>query len=135
MPATAASVASFDCCESLVEAELPGVEQALPHDRVAEIAVRLLDERQVQVFGFLAQVRELVLAAATALERAGMREQQARLPEQVERHIREPEVFLERRSMADPFAEPLREHEVRVREPEDKASVRRHSVFTSSGMS
>ena len=64
-----------------------------------------------------------------------MREQQARLPEQVERHIREPEVFLERGRMPDPFAEPLREHEIRVREPEDKAPVRRHSVFTSSGMS
>ncbi len=135
MAATAASVASRDSRKRLVQAELPGVEQELADDGVAEIAVRLLDERQVEVLRFLAQVCELVLAAAAALELPGMREQQPRLPEQVERHVGEPEVLLERRRVPDPFAEPLREHEVRVGEPQDVAPVRRHSVFTSSGMS
>ena len=64
-----------------------------------------------------------------------MREQEPRLPEQVERDVGEPEVLLERRRVPDPFAEPLREHEVRVGEPQHVAAVRRHSVFTSSGMS
>jgi hypothetical protein len=57
------------------------------------------------------------------------------MAEEVERHVGEAEVLLERRRVADPFAEALREHEVRVREPQHDAAVRRHSVFTSSGMS
>ncbi len=118
-----------------VKFELPGVEQALPHDRVAEIAVRLLDQRQVQVFGLVAQEGERILVAAPPLDFAGMRQQAPRLSEQVERHIGKAEVLLERGRMADPFAEPLREHEIRVRKAEHVAAMRRHSVFTSSGIS
>ena len=70
LAAIAASVASCESTQRLVQAELPGVEQELADDGVAEVAVRLLDERQVAVLRLLAQVGELVLAAAPALDLA-----------------------------------------------------------------
>ena len=73
---------------------------------------------RLQVLRFLAQVGELVLVAAAALEFARVGEQQPRLAEEVERDVGEPEVLLERGRMADPFAEPLPEHEARVGERE-----------------
>ena len=114
---------------------MPGVEQELADDRVAKIAIGLLDESQVQVFRLFAQVSELVLAAAAALEKPGMRQQQSRLADKVEGHVGESEVLFQRGRVPDPFAEPLRQHEVRVCEPKHVAAMRRHSVFTSSGIS
>src|SRR6188768_244050 len=118
-----------------VQRELPGIEQELANDRVAEVAVRLLDQRQVEVLRLLAPIRERILAATLALELARVRQEEPSLAEEVERDVREPEILLERRRVPDPFAEPLREHQVRVGQPQDVPATGRQSVFTSSGMS
>ena len=64
-----------------------------------------------------------------------MGQEKPRWTRQIERDIRDAEVLLERGRVTDPLAQALREHEVRVREPQDVAAVRRHSVLTSSGIS
>ena len=97
-----------------------------------------------------AQEGQRILIAALALDLTGVGQEQPRLAHQVERGVREAEVLLERRRMADPLAQPLGEDQARIREPQHVAqpwrrlrSTRRsrrrrcraHSVFTSSGMS
>src|SRR5207244_3700077 len=67
-----------------VDLELPGIEQPLAHDRVAKVAVRLLGERQVGKLRRITQKGQRVLVTPPALELACVREQQPRLPDQIE---------------------------------------------------
>ena len=65
-------------------------------------------------------VRKCVLVAARAFDLARISEPHPRLAEEVEAHVRERDVFLEDRTLADPFAEALREHEVAVAEAQQE---------------
>jgi hypothetical protein len=132
--------------EPLVQRQLKGVDQHLAHDGLAEIAVRLLDERRIQVLAVLAQERDVILAAAAPLELAGIGQQQPRLTNEVEGDVGEPEILLERRRMTHPLAQPLAEHEREIAEPQHVSITREHlgrsgpvnrthSVLTSGGMS
>ena len=118
--------------QSLEQLELPGVDQELPDDGLAEVAVRLLGKTQVQEILRIAQEREIVLGAAAAVRLRRIREQVSRLAEQVERDVGEREILLERRRVADPLAETLRQDQARVA---DSERVRTHRFLTSSGMS
>ena len=117
MPAMRASRDSRELAE---QQDVPLIEQELPRDRVGVVAVRLLDEQQVAEFAAVAEVRELVLAAArrrvARLDLAGVREPQPRLAEQVEPDVGRGDVLLEHRALADPLAQPLGEHEAVVGE-------------------
>jgi hypothetical protein len=114
---------------------LPGVEQTLPHDGLREIPVRLLGERQVAVLVLVAEIGQRILVAAAPLDFAGVRQQQARLADQVEREVGETEVLFERRRVPDPFAETLTEHEARVAETQQVLEQRGvHRFLTSSGI-
>ena len=102
--------------------KIEDVEEILPDDGRGKVAIRLLDEQQVAIAGAVAQVRQLILAASrlavARLDLARVGEPQPRLAEQVETDIGRRDVLLEHRAFADPFAEPLREYEVVVAEPE-----------------
>ena len=119
------------------------VDEHLTHDGLAEISVRLLDQRRIQVFALLAQERDFVLAAAAALDLTRIGEEQPRLADEIQRNVGEPQILLERRRMADPFAEPLSEHQAEIAETQhipvqqtrDIGRGRAHRVLTSSGMS
>ena len=110
-----------------------------------EVAVRPLDELQVAEVALVAQVGEVVLGAAGALDLAGVGQQGARLAEQVERDVGQRDVLLELRRAGDPLAEPLGEDERVVAEPEGVRRERRrgacvptglaHRCCTSAGMS
>ena len=123
--------------------------QPLPHDGDGEVAVRLLGERQVHELGRVAQEGQLVLVAAAALELAGVGQQQARLADQIEREVGEPQVLFERRRVPDPFAEALAEHQRGIAEAQHVAAAHRlqlalrlggvtldaaHRFLTSSGI-
>ena len=68
---------------------------------------RLLDEVDVAELALVAQVGQLVLGAAGAVQLTGPGEQDARLTEQVEAHVAEGHVLLDLRGTADPLAQPL----------------------------
>jgi hypothetical protein len=76
---------------------------------VAEVDVRQLDDRKVAELVFGAQESEMVLVAAAPLECGRIRQQHARLPDQVERHVGERDVLLDHRSVAAPLGNPLAE--------------------------
>ena len=135
--------------EGGVQLELPGIDQPLPHDRVAEVAVRLLGEGEVQELRRISQEGERVLVAPAAFELAGIREEQPRLADEIEREIGEPQVLLERRRMANPLSEALAEHKRGVGKAQDVDAARllrrhtgrpghrqrrAHRFLTSSGM-
>ena len=135
--------------ESLVNLQLPAIDQPLAHDGVGEVAVRLLGEREIAELGRIAQVRERIFVAPRALDLPGIGEQQARLADEVQREVGEAEVLLEGRRVADPLPEPLSEHQARIREAQHVAEQVRaagpvaprghcrrcaHRFFTSSGM-
>ena len=92
-----------------------GVEQ-LPHHRIGEVAVGLLDQQQVAVVAGIAQIGERVLVAALAFDLAGIGVERAGLADQVETHIAEGQVLLDHRRMADPFGQPMAEDQRRVGE-------------------
>ena len=70
--------------------------------------LRALDQPDVAELAVVAQVGQVVLGAAGALDRAGVGEQRARLAELVERDVGQRDVLLELRRAADPLAQPLR---------------------------
>ena len=100
--------------QALEQLELPRIDQELAHDRLPEIAVRLLDQAQVQEVLRIAQESEIVFAAPAAFQLRGIRQQVARLAEQVEPDVGERQVLFERGRMTDPFAETLRQDQARV---------------------
>jgi len=56
-------------------------------------------------------------------------------PDEIQRKVGEPEVFLERRRMPDPLAKPLTQHEARITEPQQVPEEHIvHRFLTSSGM-
>ena len=65
-------------------------------------------ERDVAVVALVAQKGELVFVAHVFRHPAGVRQQRARLAEQVERHVGERDVFFEHRRVAAPLGEALR---------------------------
>ena len=94
-----------------------GVEQ-LPHHRIGEVAVRLLDQQQVSVIAGVAQIGEGILVAALAFDLAGIGIERARLTDEVEAHIAEGEILLDHRRMPDPFGQAMAEDQRRVGEPQ-----------------
>ena len=107
----------------------------------------MLDEKEVAELGRVAQERELVLVAAVEriprLDLAGVGEPHPRLSDEIETHVRLRDVLFEHGPVADPFAQPLREDERRIAEPQqilEELFVARHGIerghrcFTSSGI-
>ena len=133
--------------QPLMELELVGVNKQLAYDGAGKIAVGLLGQHQVAVFRFDAQECQLIFVTATPFELARISQQQARLPDKIERNIGEPQVFLDCRCMTYQFSEPLPEYEAGVRKLQLVVEVRgayatvcrcgdgAHSVFTASGIS
>ena len=95
--------------QRLQELVVQGVEQELAHQRLAEVAVRALDEEDVAEVPGVAQVGEVVGAAALALDLGGEAEPELGLADQVERDVGERDVLLERRGVAAPFRDAVAE--------------------------
>ena len=75
---------------------VPGVEQKLPRHGESEIAVLLFEKQQIAEFTGVAQIGELVGVTARALDLAGQTQPEFRLPDQVERHVRERRILLQK---------------------------------------
>ena len=88
---------------------MPGVEQELPHQRVAEVAVRPLDQQQVAEVPGVAQIGEVVGGAPLALDLGGEAQPHLRLADQVERDVGERDVLLQHRRVAAPFGDAVAE--------------------------
>ena len=105
--------------QSGIQLSLVRGEPQQPGHLLPEVAPLLLDEVDVAPVPLVAQHREVVLAAARAVERADVRVERPGLPEQVEGDVPEGHVLLELRRVGHPLAEPLRvDHRV-VRQTED----------------
>ena len=94
------------------------VEQILAGDREREVAVRLLDEKEIAKLRDVAEKREVVGDRPRPSRSTGGLEQQARLIEQVEREIAERELLFEHGSVTAPLGQPMAEHEPIVAEAE-----------------
>jgi hypothetical protein len=103
---------------------------------MAKIAVGLLGEGEVQELRRLPQIGEIVFRAAAAFELAGIGKQQAGLPDEIQRDIGEPQVFLERWRMPDPLRQPLAQHQAGIGKTEHvlAAQIVAHRFLTSSGI-
>ncbi len=73
--------------QPLQQLVVPGVEQELPHQRMAEIAVRTLADQQVAEIPGVAQIGQVVGRAALPLDLAGQAQPKLRLADQVQRHV------------------------------------------------
>ena len=115
-----------------------GIQQ-LPAHGHGEVAVLQLHEKTVDELAFVTQEGIVVLRAAAAVERGGVRIQGARLAEQVESDVGERDILLQRGCARRPLRQAVREHERVVGEVQHAdAGLRRdraHSCFTSLGMS
>jgi len=100
----------------------------------------LLHEQKIAELAAVAQESELVLGASgrePGLDFARVGEPHARLSEEIEPDVGERDVFFEHRTVAGPFAEALREHQIAVAEAQqviEESFVVRHRCFTPSGM-
>jgi hypothetical protein len=105
----------------------PGRHEQVAQHREGEVAARQFDHRQVAVVALLAQEGELVLVETLAFQRAGAREQHARLADQVERHIGQRDVFFEHRAVAAPLAQALAQDQGRVAQAQQVVDIGRWS--------
>ena len=78
-------------------------KQEVAQNRAAEVDVRQLADRQVAVLVLVSQESERILVAPAPFERAGVRQQQPRLTEQIQRGVGERDVLLDHRTMAAPL--------------------------------
>ena len=88
-----------------------GIEEKLPDDGMRPIGIGLFHKQGVVELVCIAEIGELVFAAALALVFAGIAQQHTRLTEQIERNIGHGDVLFEYRAVTTPFAEALRQHE------------------------
>src|SRR5580658_5418109 len=91
---------------------------------MSEVAIGLLDKRQIQKLPRVAQERELILRTTVPFKLTRVTEEEPRLANKIECDIRKPKVLLERRGMTHPFGKPLPENEARVGEPQHIAQAR-----------
>jgi hypothetical protein len=138
------SVSSFEVAAPRATTGMhEGREIELAQDGVGEIAVRPLDQQKVVIVALAAQIGEIVLVAALALDLAGIGIERARLAEQVERDIRQRQILFQRRRMAAPFRQPVAENELIIGEPAWQRKLEKflpsspssYICPTSSGMS
>src|SRR5262249_5316484 len=94
-------------------------EQQLPNDGEREVATWQLHQERVPELDAVAQEREIVLGASLALRRPRQLEKQRRLADQVERDVRERDVFLENRAVPAPLRQPVAEDQPVVAEAEE----------------
>ncbi len=102
------------------------------------MAVRLFEQQQVAELVFIAQKREVVLAAALAFQLARTGVEHARLPDVVQREVGVREFFLELRVGGDEFDHALAQHQRVVAEARHVKKQRGflvHRFSTPSGMS
>ena len=95
--------------------EVEGGEE-LARDRVGEVAVGLLEQPGAAELGLVAPVGQVVFAATGC--RAGIVQQRACVPQQIESDVAERDVLFELGGAADPPAELLRQNQRIVAEPE-----------------
>jgi hypothetical protein len=115
-----------------------GSEIELAQHGVGEVAVVALDQQAVHVVALTAQEGEVVLAAALALEFAGMGIERAGLAEQVETHIGKRQFLFEDRRMAAPFRQAVAEDQAVIGDSRMAGRCAfggHHMCPTSSGMS
>ena len=97
---------------------MPEVEIELTRHRIGVAAVGLLDQQKVAEATAIAEEGERVFAASscfeTRLDFAGIGKPQPRLAEQIQSNVGERDILFEHRPVADPLAEPLREHQIAV---------------------
>jgi len=125
--------------------EMIGVEQELPHQRLAEVAVRTLDEQDVAEGGRIAQIGEIVSRAALALDLARKPQPELGLTDQVERGVGKRDILFEHGRMAAPLGHAVTEDQrivAHAQEPFEKCGLidrrgrgRHHMCPTSAGMS
>ena len=76
-----------------------------------EVTVFLFDQMHIAKVSFGTQISEVVFTAADRLDAACVVEQRASLTEQVERDVRQRNVFFDLGSSRGPLRQPLRQNE------------------------
>src|SRR4029077_3235838 len=104
--------------EPVQQQHAPDVEEELPHDGAAEVAVGELDQLDVAVGDAVAEVGEGILVAPLPLYLAGQPEEVRRLPDEVERDVGERDVLLEDGAVTAPFGQPVAQDQAVVPQPE-----------------
>ena len=92
---------------------------------MAPVAVGKLHDRPVAEVAFVAQEGECVFVAPQAFQLSGMRQQQASLTHQIERHVGQRDVLFQHRAVAAPFGQALPEDQGAVSQTQDILDVRR----------
>nr|GEU28106.1 putative aminotransferase [Tanacetum cinerariifolium] len=113
------------CRQARDQKIMPGVEVKLPHHGVGVVAVGLLQQQAVLEIVGVAVVGQAVLVAARAFQFSRVRVPQARLPQQVERHVGQRHVFLQRRALAAQAAQLLAQDQGVVAQAQQRALVGR----------
>src|SRR5689334_14157769 len=89
--------------QSLPEPALERAEQKIAYDGVSEVDVGQLDQSDVAILVFASEECQLILIAALTLDCPRMGEEQARLPDEIERDVGEREILFQHRRVPAPF--------------------------------
>jgi hypothetical protein len=104
--------------EPLQQHLLPGREQELPRHGLGEIAVRLLDKPAIAEIEHVPPERKRIPVASPPFHLTRIIQEVRSLPDQVEGHIGEAQINLDRRRMPAPFRKPLAQDQAVVAEPQ-----------------
>ncbi len=97
--------------------DVPGVKQELAHQRLAEIAIRTLDQQGVSELGRVAQIGHLVGIAALALDFGGILQPKLALADQVKRLVGQRDVLFQHGRVPAPFRHAVAKDQRTVAKP------------------
>ncbi len=98
---------------------MPRIEVKLPRSRHAVIAIRLLDQQNISEIACVTQKRQLVFIAARTVHLACVRQPKPRVTQQIERNIRQRNIFFEHRPVAAPLRQALAEDQAVIPEAQE----------------
>ena len=100
--------------QRLQQFQMIDVEEEVPHQRLTKITVRTFDQQQVPEIPCVAQIGQIVGASAFAFDLCGQPQPHLRLADEIQRDIRQSDVFLQRRGMPTPLGIAMPEDQRRI---------------------
>jgi hypothetical protein len=110
------------------------IEKELPRDGEGEVPARQLDEQEISELDRFAKEREIVRTPSFSFLLSRDLERARRLTQQIERDVREGDVFLENGPVSAPFGEPMSEDQPVIAEPESEFAERAQNPFRPRGI-
>ena len=97
--------------QCLPQLALIGAEQHIAQRGKRKIALGQFQHREIAILSRIATIGDGILIASVGLDASRVAQQQTCLADQVQRHVRQRDVFFQHRAVAAPFRQTMTQHQ------------------------